>query len=128
MKDPQVGDDGKIVLDGNGDPVLDFYRAIKVNFGTTNTSEGTVWTTALAGSPTGGTYTLLVDGDETADIAFDATNATIKAALVALDGVDGVGIAGTTTKTITFQKAVVLTADDALTGGTTPSVTVTKVS
>lgn len=128
VKDPQVDSDGKIVLDGNGDPVLDFYRAIKVNFGTTNTSEGTVWTTAFAGSPTGGTWTLIVDGDETADIAFAATNADIKAALVALDGVDSVKISGTTTKTITFVKPVVLTADDALTGGTTPSVTVTKVS
>lgn len=128
VKDPQVGSDGLIVLDGNGDPVLDFYRAIKVNFGTTNTSEGTVWTTAFAGSPTGGTWTLIVDGDETADIAFAATNADIKAALVALDGVDSVKITGTTTKTITFVKPVVLTADDALTGGTTPSVTVTKVS
>ncbi len=128
VKDPQVGADGKVVLGNDGKPRMEFYRGIKVIFGAAPVSEGIVWTIQVTGTPTGGAYTLLVDGESTADIAFDATNAAIKDALNAIDGVDGVKVTGTTTKTITFKEVVLLTAEDELTGGTTPGVTVTKVS
>jgi hypothetical protein len=129
VKDPEVNPDtGLIVLDGSGNPVMDFVRGIKVNFGEVVSGEGHVWTSEITGIPTGGTWTLLVDGDETANIDWDATNAEIRDALNALDGVAGVKVTGTGTKTITFTEPVLLTADDALTGGTTPGVTVTKVS
>lgn len=127
VKDPQVGEDGLIVVDGDGKPVLDFYRAIKVLFGTPDSNESAKWTIQITGTPTGGTFTLLVDGDETDPIAHNASNGDIKAALNALDGVDGVKVTGTGTKTLVFTEQVLLTADDALTGGTTPGVTVTKV-
>lgn len=127
VEDPQVGSDGLIVKDGNGDPVMDFYRAIKVLFGTPASTESSKWTIAVTGSPTGGTFTLLIDEVETGDIAYNASNAAIATAINALDGVDGVKVTGTTTKTLIFTEPVLVTADAALTGGTTPGVTVTKV-
>lgn len=132
--DPQVEDDktstnyGKIVLGDDGKPVMDFYRAIKVEFGTEDTTDGTKWTSQVTGSPTGGTYLLLVDGVATDPLAYNATNADVAQALNEIDGVSGVKVTGTTTKTLTFQKDVIVTKDAAgLTGGTTPNVTVTKV-
>lgn len=125
--DPEVGADGRIVL-ASGVPLMDFFRAVKVVFGIPLAAEGYVWTSAFAGSPTGGTWTLLVDGETTTAIAFAATNADIAAALNAIAGVSGAKVTGTTTKTITFTEDVVLTSANAFTGGTTPSVTVTKVS
>lgn len=124
--DPEVGPDGLVVLDGDDEPVMDFYRAIKVNFGTPDPNESTTWTLANTGTVSGGTFTLSVDGDATDAIAFDATNPVIAAALNELDGVAGVTVTGTTTKTIKFVEAVVVTADSAaITGG--GSKTVTKV-
>lgn len=129
VKDPEIDPVTKlIVVDGSGNPVMDFYRAIKVIFGVPVAAEGFVWTSEITGAPTGGVWTLLVDGDTTADIAFDATNAAIAAALNLLDGVSGVKVTGTAVKTVTFTEPVLLTAADVLTGGTTPGVTVTKVS
>ena len=132
--DPQVEEDksssdyGRIILADDGTPLMDFYRAIKVEFGTEDTTDGTVWTSQVTGSPTGGTYLLLVDGDATDPLAYNATNTDIAKALNELDGVSGVKVTGSATKTITFQREVVLTKDaTGLTGGTTPNVTVTKV-
>jgi P22 coat protein - gene protein 5 len=129
VKDPEIDPDtGLIVLSG-GNPVMDFFRAIKVNFGTPVSAEGFVWTSAITGAPTGGTFLLLVDGVATAAIAFNATNAVIASALNLLDGVAGVKVTGTTTKTITFTEDVVLTKDvTAFTGGTTPNITLVNVS
>ena len=134
VKDPQVEDDknsenyGKIILGDDGKPLMDFYRAIKVNFGAEDTTDSAKWTVQVTGSPTGGTYLLLVDGDATDPIAYNATNADIAQALNELDGVAGVKVTGTTTKTLTFSEEVVVTKDaTGLTGGTSPNVTVTKV-
>jgi hypothetical protein len=108
---------------------MDFYRAIKVNFGTPVTAEGFVWTEAITGAPTGGTFLLLVDGVATAAIAYNATNDAIASALDLLDGVAGVTVTGTTTKTITFTEDVLLTKDvTGFTGGTTPNITLVNVS
>ena len=128
VTDPEVAADGSIVVDGAGDPIMDFFRAVRVVFGTPLSAEGYVWTSEFSGSPTGGTWTLLVDGETTAAIAFAATNAEIATALNAIEGVSGAKVSGTTTKTIKFTESVLLTAADELTGGTTPAVTVTKVS
>lgn len=89
------------------------------------------YTLAITGSPTGGTFTLTVDGDTTAGIAYNATNDAIKAALEAL-GLGGVQVSGGTlpgnAKTIVFQDDVTVTGSGAsLTGGTSPAVTVTAV-
>lgn len=88
------------------------------------------WTVAVTGSPTGGTYALVVDGFATAPIAHDAANGAIESAVNGLSGVTGVTVtvSGTATKTLAFTGgAVNVQAVSALTGGTTPGVTVTKV-
>lgn len=88
-----------------------------------------VYTIALAGTPTGGTFTLTVNGETTAAIAYDANASAVQSALEALDnvGTGGVTVSGTTTKTATFAAGLVVLSGDgsALTGGTSPSVTVT---
>ena len=126
--DPEVGSDGRIVLDDAGAVLMDFVRAVKVNYPTAVTaSEGKVWTLASSGTVSGGSYLILVDGVATDAIAWDATNATITTQLNEIDGVAGVTVSGTTSKTVTFKKPVLLTVDNtAVTGGGTK--TVTKVS
>lgn len=125
VTDPEIDADGRIVLDGDDEPQLEFVRGIKVNFGA---AAGSVkWTVQVTGAPTGGTFTLLVDGDATAPIAHNADNAAIAAALNALEGVSGVKVTGSATKTVKFTEHVTLTRTSALTGGTSPNVTVTAV-
>ncbi len=100
--------------------------------------DGTTYTIALSGSPTGGTFSLLItiDGvaEETDAIAYDATAAQVQAAIIANDNVpaSSVTVTGTTTKTIAFAGALTDTVvtlaleDNGLTGGSTPSLTVTE--
>jgi hypothetical protein len=83
------------------------------------------WTFAITGGPTGGTFTLTVGSTATASIAYNATNSDIAAALNALNGVSGAKVSS---GVITFQTAVKLTAASSLTGGTTPTVTVTATA
>lgn len=85
------------------------------------------WNLTVNGAPTGGTYTLILNGVPTAPIAYNATAATVATALNGLSGVTGVsGItaSGTSPIAITFPAAVSLTGSSALTGGTSPSITV----
>lgn len=88
------------------------------------------WNVTVSGSPTGGTYALIVNGVSTAAIAYNANAAAVAAAVNALAGVTGVtGVSGTGTSPIvlTFPSPVTLAATSALTGGTTPTVTVAAV-
>jgi len=89
---------------------------------------GAVWNLTISGVPTGGTYTLTVNGFTTAGIAYNATASAVATALNALSGVTGItGITATGTApiAITFPSAVSLSADGSgLTGGTTPDATV----
>lgn len=90
----------------------------------------TAWSIAVTGTPTGGTFTLAIDGFSTAGIAYNADSTAVQAAVNALSGVTGVTatVSGTTTKTFAFSGAVNLTASGSgLTGGTTPGVTVTQL-
>lgn len=91
--------------------------------------DATGWTTQVTGAPTGGTYTLIVDGFATAPIAHDAVLGAVESAVNGLSGVTGatVVVTGTTTKTLTFTIPVNVQANSALTGGTNPGVTVTKL-
>lgn len=87
----------------------------------------TVWSVAVNGSPTGGTFALIVNGSSTAPIAYNAAAADIATAINALSGVtglSGVTVTGTTTNTVTFPSAATLSASSSLTGGTLPNVTV----
>lgn len=92
-------------------------------------SDSENWTVAVTGSPTGGTYRLVIDGFATPSIAHDAANGAIESAVNGLSGVTGatVTVTGTTTKALAFTSSVSVAANPALTGGTNPGVTVTKV-
>jgi HK97 family phage major capsid protein len=84
------------------------------------------YTVTVNGAPTGGTFTVKVNGVESGTIAYNASAATVKAALVAVD--DGI-TAGSVTVTGSGPYAVTIPATlahgtDALTGGTSPTTTV----
>lgn len=86
-----------------------------------------VWNVEVTGTPSGGTFTLSVDGVETAPIAYNATHTAIKDAVNALQGVTGVtasSVAGPPIA-LTFSSAVSLSGNGSnLSGGTTPDVTI----
>lgn len=97
-----------------------------------NASE--VQTATITGAPTGGTFTLSFKGYTTPGIAFNATGATVQAALVALSsvGTGGVTVTGSASGpyVVTFanqlsnQSVPLITPNSSLlTGGTTPLVT-----
>lgn len=95
-------------------------------------------TITITGTPTGGTFTLTYRGETTAPIAYNATAAAVQSALRALSGLNAstVSVAGGalpgTLVTVTFAKldnVIQLTANGAaLTGGTSPAVTVATTS
>ena len=96
-----------------------------------------VQTLTVTGTPTGGTFKLSYKGQKTAAIAHDANAAAIDSALEALStiGTGNVTVAGTGPFTVTFtgalaKKAVPLLVlvDNALTGGTSPSVTIAETT
>jgi hypothetical protein len=124
VTDPEFLPDGSMLRDENDAPVLKFQRAIKVTFGAGG-SEKASWNFQITGAPTGGTFTLTVDGQTTDAIAYNATNATIQAEINELTGVSDAKVTGTTTKTVVFNERVSVTASGAgLTGGSSPSVSV----
>ena len=88
-----------------------------------------VYTVTKTGTPTGGTFTLTVNGVATGTIAYDASAATVKAAIVAVD--DGLVAADVTVTgsaggpwTVTVAASIGLGSAAGLTGGTSPTVTV----
>lgn len=88
----------------------------------------TGWELEVTGAPTGGTYTLVVNGLRTAPIAHGANAAAVKAAIDGLSGVTGITVtaSGSAPMSLVFSAKVSLSADDsALTGGTDPAVVVT---
>lgn len=95
-----------------------------------DTVGNTEWSVTITGAPTGGTFTLSYLGQTTAAIAYNATAAAVKAALVALD--DGYGasdfvVSGTAggPYAVTTPTPGTLSGSGAgLTGGTSPDVTV----
>lgn len=95
---------------------------VKLTVGTASAG----WTIAVTGTPDAGSYRLIVDGITSDPITHDANAAAVQLALNAIPGVSGATVSGTTTKTITFTGARILSADaSALSGGTDPGVTVT---
>lgn len=126
--DPEVNPDGRVIVE-DGAAQMDFVRAVKVNYPTAvSASEGTVWSRTSTGTISGGTFYMSVDGVNTETVVYNGTNDAIADALNALDGVSGVTVTGTTTKTITFKKPVILALEDAALTGSSPVMTVTKVS
>jgi hypothetical protein len=103
------------------------------------TSGGTneIQTITITGTPTGGSFTLTLDGKTTAQIAYNATSAQVKTALAALSNIaandittSGGPLPGTPV-TVTFQgnyagsNVSQMTSASSLTGGTSPTVAVT---
>lgn len=102
----------------------------------TRAATSEVQTVTITGTPTGGTFTLTFDGQTTSAIAYNATNTDVDTALEALSNLEPGDVTVTggpgpgTPFTVTFNSALgdvpVMTANGAaLTGGTTPTVTVT---
>jgi len=92
----------------------------------------TVQTVTVNGTPTGGTFKLAIQNAQTATIAYNATAATVQTAINAIlptaaaAAVTG-SAGGPYTVTFGVGPAMVLEANGAaLTGGTTPSVTVAQ--
>lgn len=91
-------------------------------------AEAEVQTITITGGPTGGDYTLYVDGEPTVPLAYNALAVAIEAALDAVvDG--GVTVTGTGPWTVTWALTAgnvpQLTVDDSgLTGGTDPAVAI----
>lgn len=86
----------------------------------------------ITGAPTGGTFTITFDGETTAAIAYNATAATVQAALEALSNVNpgDITVGGAAGAwTLTFggryaeQSVPQVTAASSLTGGADPAVT-----
>lgn len=104
------------------------------------TGSGTneVQTVTISGTPTGGTFTLTFGGQETAGIAHNAAASAVQSALELLStvGAGNVTVSGSAggPYTVTFAgdlagaNVAQMTADDELTGGTTPSVAVTTAT
>lgn len=88
----------------------------------------TAWNVTVTGAPTGGTYALVINGAETAPIAYNAAAAAITSALNALSGVtgiSGISTSGSGPFAVTLPSNALLEVGTlALTGGTTPGVTV----
>lgn len=90
--------------------------------------KGTVIDLTPTGVPTGGSFTLTVDGVVTAAIPFNATATQIQTAIEALANVavgdvsvSGGPLPGTPARVIFTRAARVVTATDTLTGGTSPT-------
>lgn len=124
--DPETDEDDQIILDDNGEPQLEFVRGIRVIFGEVEGDVSNAYTLEVTGAPTGGTFTLLADGTETDELPHNVTNSVLAAAINGVQGISGAKVSGTSPKTVTFNEFVELElGDNSLTGGTTPSVTVT---
>jgi hypothetical protein len=100
-----------------------------------------VWTVATTGTPTGGTFRLRVGGRPTAPIAYNAAAAVVEAAVEALGHIGNVITSGggplPTGVTLTFTgvrgahslgATFLAVFDNSLTGGATPTVTVTRTT
>jgi hypothetical protein len=112
-----------------------FLSTIDGRITPTNPAANEVQTIALTGTPTGGTFTLTLNGQTTAGIAFNAAATAVQSALEALStiGRGNVIVTGSGPWAITFvndlgkQPIAALTKDaTGLTGGTSPNVTVTE--
>ena len=77
-----------------------------------NPSAKTTWTLAISGSPTAGSYKLVLNGYPTANIAYNATDANIATALNALSAQTGLTGITVTSRVITLPSAGIVQAGD----------------
>ncbi len=108
--------------------MVDIYMGCSAIIDGPGTNE--VQTVTITGSPTGGSFTLTYDGQTTAAIAYNATAAALKSALVAatnLTSNDLTVVLASNVYTVTFnvgRDVPQMTATSSLTGGTSPAATV----
>lgn len=108
VTDPEIRDGEIVIVDD--EVQMEFIRAVKVVFGAGSGkfSWALAYTTVTAGS-----FKLVVDGESTADIAWNATNAEIAAAINDIEGIAGAKVTGTgTAKTVKFTEQVALTVNN----------------
>lgn len=122
----EISADGDRVMVNNDIAGFPFLAEVLSDYDTyaNSASAKTVWSLTVNGAPTGGTFTLFVNGIATAPIAYNAIASVVAAAINAISGVTGIsGVTAASLTAITFPTAVTLTGSHALTGGTTPSIT-----
>jgi hypothetical protein len=105
-----------------------------------STAQDEVQSLAIAGTPTGGTFILAFKGYTTSPIVYNASAATVQAALEVLSSIGTGGVVCTggalpgAAVTITFanqqsgSSQPLISAISSLTGGTTPTVAVTRTT
>ena len=77
-----------------------------------NPSAKTTWTLAISGSPTGGSYKLVLNGYPTANIAYNATDANIATALNAISAQTGLTGITVTSGVITLPSPGIVQVGD----------------
>ena len=95
-----------------------------------------VQTVTESGTPTGGTFTLTWNGATTSPIAYNATAAAVQSALQALPGGSGITVTGgplpaspvVVNVPASASQSAITTNASALTGGTSPAVTVAQTT
>lgn len=94
-----------------------------------------IQTVTVTGVPTGGTFALTWGGITSVAIAYNAATGVVQTAVDALFGAGNSLVAGSGPYTITFKKslgartnAIATLSNNLLTGGTTPSVTITETT
>lgn len=118
---------GAIVRDENDQVVMKFQRAIKVTFGAGG-SEKASYTLTITGAPTGGTFTVTIDGQTTDPIAYNASNDAIASEINELTGVSGAKVSGgafpANAKTLTLNERATVSVTGSFTGGSSPAIAV----
>lgn len=116
------------------------YAAGTVLGAVTAAAANDVQTVTITGTPTGGTFRLLLNGELTAAIAYNAAAAAVQSAIEALPSVGSGNVACTggalpgTAVVATFQGALasrkipLMTAINSLTGGSSPAVAVAQTT
>lgn len=120
-----------------------YAKGTVIGQNSTLTTANEVQTITFTGTPTGGTFTLSFGGQVTAAITYSTTAATLQAnILAALAALSTIGStsniavsASATVPTVTFQGAMagldqpmILVVANALTGGTTPALSVAETT
>lgn len=121
------------------DPTTIRFRVLEPDYTETQVVDtNEAQTVTITGSPTGGTFTLTLSGSTTAAIEHDAAASAVQTALRAIASVDGPNVAVSGPAggpyTVDFIGSLAttnvaqMTATSSLTGGSTPSVTVTTTT
>jgi hypothetical protein len=99
-----------------------------------------VQTVTITGTPTGGTFTLTLDGQTTSALAYNASAGNVQSALEALTNIGtgnvlcsggalpGTGVVCTFRAGMSFRPVDLITHTDSLTGGSSPAVHVTHTT